>query len=154
MWDDHYKIVVPLRPYENYALFLMVYNNEVWIGILLSVLLFMPCMILADKVFFGSTNWEANMGFVLSLICSDVTCKVPGEQEGDSIGKTFDLSFGLRFPTLRKCSKMGGLDMSKNKKWNLNPVFKPKLKPKLVLLNCLPCNRPSRPALAGALGES
>ena len=96
MWDDHYKIVVPLRPYQNYALFLMVYNNEVWIGILLSVLVFMPCMILADKVFFGSTNWEANMGFVLSLICSDVTCKVPGTQEGDSIGKTFDLSFGMK----------------------------------------------------------
>ena len=38
MWDDHYKIVVPLRPYENYALFLLVYNNDVWIGILLSTL--------------------------------------------------------------------------------------------------------------------
>ena len=33
---------------------------------------------------------------------------------GLSFGLKNHLSFGLRFPTLRKCSKMGSLDMSRN----------------------------------------
>ena len=37
-------------------------------------------MILADKVFSGSTNWETNSGFVISIICSDATYCIPDKQ--------------------------------------------------------------------------
>ena len=80
LWDDHYKIVVPLRPYENYALFLLVFNKEVWIALLVSILVVILGMMLADKVFSGSTNWEANSGFVMSMICGDATNRIPERQ--------------------------------------------------------------------------
>ena len=49
------------------------------------------------------------------------------------------MSFGLRFPTLRKSSKMGSSWHVSESKWNLNPFFKPKLKPKFCfLLNLVP----------------
>ena len=51
------------------------------------------------------------------------------------------LSFSLRFPTLIKSSKMASLDMSQNNNGISSRFFKPKLKPKCVLLNCLPGRR-------------
>ena len=77
IWDDHYKIVVPLRPYDNYALFLMVFNREVWVAILISVSIVILGMLLADKVFLGSTCWVTNANLVISRICPDATNKVP-----------------------------------------------------------------------------
>ena len=48
------------------------------------------------------------------------------------------LSFGLRFPTLRKRSKMGSLDMSQNQNRISGRFFKPELKPNIFLLNRAP----------------
>ena len=77
IWDDHYKIVVPLRPYDNYALFLMVFNREVWLAILISVSIVVLGMLLADKIFLGSTDWVINTNLVISRICPDATNKIP-----------------------------------------------------------------------------
>ena len=55
---------------------------------------------------------------------------------GLSFGLKNNLSFDLRFPTLEKSSKMGGLDMSQNQNGISNRFFKPKLKPTFFLLNC------------------
>ena len=77
IWDDHYKIVVPLRPYNNYALFIVVFNREVWVAILISVSIVILGMLLADKVFLGSTCWVTNAALVISIICSDATNMIP-----------------------------------------------------------------------------
>ena len=53
---------------------------------------------------------------------------------GLSFGLKNHLSFGSRFPTLRKCSKMS---VSESKR-NLDQFLKPKLKPKFVLMNWVP----------------
>ena len=65
--------MVPLRPYENYALFLLVFNEEVWAAILLSIIVVILVMAFADKVFLDSTNFVSNGGFVISRICADAT---------------------------------------------------------------------------------
>ena len=79
LYDDHYKIVVPLRPYNNFALFISVFNSEVWIAVLISIPVVFLAMMLADLIFSRATNWEANIGFVLSKICADSTFETPNE---------------------------------------------------------------------------
>ena len=72
IWDDHYKVVVPIKPHEDYATFLKVFNYEVWIGILICIPAVIMAMVLADFTFSGSTNWEINTCFVASVICNGI----------------------------------------------------------------------------------
>ena len=70
IWDDHYKVVVPLKPHKDYATFLKVFNYEVWIGILICIPAVIMAMVMTDFMFSGFTNWEENIGFVTSVICN------------------------------------------------------------------------------------
>ena len=46
---------------------------------LISIAVFILAMILADLMFSGTSNWEANIGFVLSKICADSTSDAPNK---------------------------------------------------------------------------
>ena len=86
IWPDHYKVVVPLKPYEDYATFLKVFTYSVWIPMIIIIPIVIFAMAMTDFVFYGSGNWEVNAGFVISGICNAVGCfKIPDKNTYQTI---------------------------------------------------------------------
>ena len=110
---------------------------------------------------FSSRGIDAVVDYFKRRGHTDVVAWVPHfrfrtGQGGNSIGKIWlekPLEFWLKIPYTNKKFKNGQFRHVTESKWNLNPFFKPKLEPKLFLMNCHSGPR-ARPApQAEAVGE-